>query len=250
MHIPSTQPGPLGQPHRAVRAVSARTRLLASAIAVTGLAAGGASAVAFVQNAQAAPVAPFLKSGTNGFPAPSEGAAVVINEGGGGKGALLSSMSGAANQAGYGLVGLKGGSGAPTTFGGLTDVETQYALTQGTCVGGAPRWAFDLSNPSKPSQTASLLVYFGTQPYGGCGGGGAQQEPNIFTASNTAWWVNGSNTPETTGQVQATYGTWHLIDVEVIVDAGWGQAGQLNAHIQQVLVQKLKVNSVKLFPLP
>src|SRR5579872_4042493 len=97
-------------------------------------------------------------------------------------------------------------------------------MTQGTCVGGAPRWAFDLTNPANSKQTASLLVYFGTQPYGGCSGGGAQQEPNLFTRSSTAWWVNNSNTSQTTAQVESAYGTWKLTAVEVIVDAGWAQA--------------------------
>jgi hypothetical protein len=228
--------------------VSIRTRVLISAIAATALVAGGVGASAFgVDNSSGGP---FLKSGTNGFPSPNAGAAVVVNEGHDGKGALLTSISGGTNQAGFGLVGLKGGQGAPSTFGGLTDVETQYDLTQGTCVGGAPRWAFDLRNPTNSSQTASILVYFGTQPFGGCSGG-AQQEPNVFSpSSNTTWFVNNSNTPQTTSQVEATYGSWILIDLEAIVDAGWAQGTQLNPNIQQVLLQKFKVNSKTFFPLP
>ena len=62
--------------------------------------------------------------------------------------------------------------------------------------------------------------------------------------------MNGSNTPQTTGQVETTYSSWHRIDVEVIADGGWSEGSKLNAQLQQVLVQKLKVNAARLFPLP
>jgi hypothetical protein len=39
-------------------------------------------------------------------------------------------------------------------------------------------------------------------------------------------------------------------DVEVVVDAGWDQGTQLNPNIQQVLLQKLKINDNTYFPLP
>jgi hypothetical protein len=193
--------------------------------------------------------APFYKHGTNGFSAPSNGAAMTVNEGLGSNGALLTSTSGAPSQAGFGLVGVRGGDGTAKTFGELNDVQTQFNVTQGTCAGGAPRWAIDVANPSNPSETQSLLVNFDNnhQPFGGCEAG-AQQETNIINNPTTAWFVGNANVPSTYAAVLATYGSWKLQDVEVILDAGWAQGSQLNPNIQQVLLQNLKVNSATYFP--
>jgi hypothetical protein len=214
--------------------------------AVVGMVTAGGVAGAFASGGSPNPSGPFFKSGTNGFPAPSNGAAKSTDEGLGGTGALLTSLSGAPNQAGYGLVGVH----FPGTFSQLSDVETQFNVTQGTCGGGAPRWAIDLKNPSNPSQTQFLLVYFDNthQPYGGCNAG-AQRENNIINGSDE-WWVDNQNTPESYNQVNATYGSWNVQDVEVIADAGWAQGSQLNPNIQQVLLQNLKINNNSYFPLP
>ncbi len=221
------------------------------------VAAGTALVVAGVTmvGASAAPPpkgpGPMFKSGDNGFSAPSNGAAKMVDEGLGGQGGLLTSVSGGPNQAGYGLVSVPGGPATAKTFGDLTDVETQFNLTQGTCSGGAPRWIIDLTDPSNPKNTQFLQVYFDNshQPFGGCNPG-TQQETNIINSPTTGWFVGNSNTPETYTQVKATYGSWKLNDVQVVVDAGWAQGSQLNPNIQQVLLQKLKVNNATYFPLP
>jgi len=224
------------RPRHAVIAASALAAILGASLSVA--LAGG-------------PPPTFFMSGTNGFKAPSKGAAVTVAEGLGGTGALLTSISGAPDEAGYGLVGVKGGGAIGKTFGELKDVETQFNVTQGTCVGGAPRWEIDLANPSNPKQKQFLLVYFDNkhQPYGGCGAG-AQQESNIINNSSTGWFVGYANSASTYGEVLASYGSWTLQDVEVIVDAGWAQGSQLNPNIQQVLLQNLKINSATYFPLP
>jgi len=224
-----------------------------AAAAIAGAVALGLGAVG-VASAAGGPTAsgPFFKSGTNGFPAPSKGAAKQVDEGAGGQGALLTSISGATNEAGYGLVGVHFDGG---TFSQLSDVETQFNVTQGTCVGGAPRWAIDLKDPHS-SNTQFLLVYFDNgpthQPFGGCNAG-AQQETNIIGNASPAsegWFIDNANAPTTYSAVLATYGTWKVQDVEVIVDAGWAQGSQLNPNIQQVLLQKMKVNNKTYFPLP
>jgi hypothetical protein len=222
-------------------------RHLAISAAAIGMVAAGGIGWAFAANGEDGPT-PFLQHGTNGFPSPNNGAAVNIDEGLGGKGALLTSISGAPNEAGYGLVGVRPGG----TFSSLSDVETQFNVTQGTCVGGAPRWVIDLKNPSN-GQTQFLQVYFdsnaGHQPFGGCNAG-AQQETNIINNPTTGWQVDQQNAFEPYALINATYGSWKVQDVEVVVDAGWDQGTQLNPNIQQVLLQKLKINDNTYFPLP
>ena len=225
-----------------------RSRKVPISIATATLAVliGGGVGVAAASGTPT-PSGPFFQSGTNGFPSPNNGAAKAVDEGLGGQGALLTSISGGVNQAGYGLVGVH----FPGTFSQLTDVETQFNVTQGTCVGGAPRWVIDVQNPTSHA-TAHFWVYFDNshQPYGGCSAG-AQQETNIIGSnSDTGWWVNNSNTGETYDQVNTTYGTWKVMDVDVVVDAGWAQGSQLNPAIQQVLLQKMKINNVDYFKLP
>lgn len=179
------------------------------ALVVVG-AAAAVLAGTLTQASAAGPPGAFLKQGNNGFPAPNDGAAKKVDEGVNGNGALLTSISGGTNQAG--LVGVPGGDG--TAFGALTDVSTQFNVTQGTCTGGAPRWEIDLINPSNPKDTQFLLVYFDNShgAFGGCNAG-TQQETNITNNPTTGWFVGNSSTPETYSQVNATYGNWKLKDV-------------------------------------
>lgn len=221
--------------------------------AVIGGAAATAAAIALPGAFAAGPPAPFFGHGTNGNPPPNNGSAIQVNEGLGGRGALLTSVSsGDPTQAGYGLVGVKGGDGTAKTFGQLTDVETEFNVTQGTCSGGAPRWVIHVSNPSNPKQTHALLVYFNNdqQPYGGCNAG-TQQETNIINNPLTGWWDGYSaNSPSTYSQMQDKYGTWTLQNVEVVVDGAESQSRQLHPNVQQVLLQNLKVNSARYFRIP
>jgi hypothetical protein len=224
---------------------SKRAAVAIAAIAMLGTGVGIAAAAG-----PPMPSGPFFDSGTNGFPAGNKGAAKQVDEGSGGQGALLTSISGGTNQAGFGLVGVH----FPGTFSQLTDVETQFNVTQGTCVGGSPRWSFDLQNPNNDKDTQFLLVNFDTQhePFGGCNAG-AQQEANIIGNTSPAaagWQVDNQNGFSTYAQVNAQYGTWKVQDVEVIVDAGWAQGTQLNPNIQQVLLQNMQINSKTYFPLP
>ena len=225
-----------------------RGRHIAAAAAAAVLLAGGASATfTATEAAMPTPSGPFLQSGTNGFPAPNNGAAKNVDEGLGGQAALLTSISGGTNQAGYGLVGVH----FPGTFSQLSDVETQFEMTQGKCGGGAPRWVIHLQNPTTHS-TAHFWVYFdnNNQPYGGCSAG-AEQETNIIgTNSDDGWYVNNANSGESYARVESTYGSWNVQDIEVVLDSGWAQAGELNPAIQQMLVQNLKVNNKSYFPLP
>lgn len=217
--------------------------------AIVGGAAATAVAFALPGAFAAGAPAPFFQHGNNGFPAPSNADARQVDEGLGGQGALLTSISGGTNQAGGAVVGVNGGDGTAKTFGALNDVETDFNVTQGTCVGGAPRWVVNLVNPST-KKTQFLIVYFDNDhaPYGGCAPG-TQHESNIMSSSS-GWFVGNANGPTPYNEVQSTYGSWTLKNVEVIVDAGWAQGSQLHPNVQQVLLQNLKVNNASYFKLP
>jgi len=213
--------------------------------AIIGGTAATAAAIALPGALAAGPPAPFFEHGTNGV-AGSDGAAKQIDEGAGGQGALLTSVG-----SGYGNVGVNGGDGTAKTFGALTDVETEFNVTQGTCVGGSPRWVFHVSNPSNPKDTHYFWVYFDNThaPSGGCDAG-TQQDGNLIGGTTPQWYVDGSNTAETYGDVNSQYGSYVLKNIEVEADSGWAQDNTLHAHVLQVLLQNLKVNNASYFKLP
>ncbi len=191
--------------------------------------------------ASAAPGAkPHLSHGTNGV-AGSSGSAKKINEGNGGVGALLTS-----DNDGYGLINVPEPVG--TTLSELTALNTGYEVTEGTCSGGAPRFAVVVLPPGAKKADAQVLwVYFGTQPYGGCS---AQQGLSTEDATQDDWWLAPGNNFESYAQALSTMGTDRLVAVQVAVDAGWDQS----PDVQQVLIQNLTVgiNGVNstFYPLP
>ena len=50
--------------------------------------------------------------------------------------------------------------------------------------------------------------------------------------------------------MESPYENWRIDDIEMVVDAGWAQGGQLNPDSQQVLFQTTNINSVGRLPLP
>lgn len=190
------------------------------------------------------PGGPQFGSGDNGA-AGSSGSAQQVNQGHGGKAAELTSVG-----YGYGLVSVSFPKKA--TFSQLTNLATDYTLTQGVCSGGSPRFQVDLLPPGDKNlgDAISFYVYFGTQPYGGCPTGGPQSQPNVASATSTAgWWLvtsSVSNAPETYSAAEAQYGSYQLLDAQIAVDGGWAQTG----NTQQVLVNNWMVDNKTYFPAP
>ena len=214
--------------------------LLAAAVAVAAVLAASATAGA----AGGGPSGPFFGSGDNGVPGAS-GSAMQVTYNGAHVGQLTSTGDG------YGIADVNFPSGS--TFSGLTSLSTDYVLTQGTCVGGAPRYQIDLLSPDMTTGI-SLFLYFGTPPFGGCGAG-MQSEANVIGGSVPEWQVFGggfnSNIFYTYSQVQSMFGNWSLEDAQIAVDGGWDQTGgSATSGTQQVLVMNWNVNGTVFFPYP
>ena len=190
------------------------------------------------------PGGPQFASGNNGVKG-SSGSARTINQGNGGQGAQLTSVN-----YGFGLVSVPFPKTA--TFSQLTNLSTNYTMTQGICSGGSPRFQVDLLPPGdkKLKDAISFYVYFGTQPYGGCSSGGPQNQPNVASdTSAAAWWLvtsaGVSNSAETYSVAEAQYGNYQLLDVQIAADGGWANGGT-----QQVAVNDWNVNTTSYFPSP
>jgi hypothetical protein len=177
------------------------------------------------------PSAPQFASGNNGDPG-SSGSAMQVTVGSAHVAQLTS------NHYGYGLVSV--GFPAGSTFSQLTNLSTQFTMTQGVCSGGAPRYQIDLSGGDY------LYLDFGTPPYGGCPSGGPQTEANVIGGTIPQWQVDGSNTFYTYSQVESMIGTSQLLDVQIAVDGGWAQTGDT----QQVQVENWNVDGTIFFPYP
>jgi len=208
------------------------------------LAIGAAAAVLFLSVGATSAFAgatesAHLSHGTNGQPN-SSGAAKKVRESGGGLGAMLTSVND-----GYGLISVN--LPATTTLSQLTALSTGYEVTEGTCSGGAPRFSVVVlpAGDHRLKDAQSLLVYFGTQPYGGCN---AQQGLSTEDATQGDWWSG--NSYESYSAALASAGTDRLVAVQVAVDAGWNQT----PDVQQVLIQNLTVgisgSNTTFFPLP
>jgi hypothetical protein len=165
-----------------------------------------------------------LSSGTNNEPSSSGSATKVMRRDGGG--ALLTS-----NNYGYGSIAIHIPS--PVTVNALTALNTDFEVNEGTCSGGSPRFAVVVRPPGAhgAANDQTLLVYFGTQPYGGC----TSQTPQTMDATQSTWWTGYGQ--KTFAQTLSLYSGWRLIAVEVDVDGGWDQS----PDVQQVLIQNLTV---------
>lgn len=208
---------------------------VAASVASTVLLTAGLAAPAAFAATGAPSGPPTLSSGTNDQycatpPVPNAGSAITVNPG---NKAQLTSV-----YCGYGVASVSFTAG--TTLSQLTTLSTNYTMTQGTCGGGAPRFEVDMG------ATDYAWVYFGTQPYGGCSANMLSSMNAVSNGISTAsWFVDGSNTPETYAQVEATYGSEALADVQIIEDAGWSQ-GSPN-YAQQALIQNWNVNGTVFF---
>lgn len=216
-------------------------------IAALVLAAMGGGAQAAIADPPANPTPPTLFSGNNGDPA-SSGSAVKVSEGQGGQAAVLTS-----NNFGFAVASAKF-PGHQTTFAELTNLSTDYELTQGTCAGGSPRFQVDLLPPGDQNlnDAVSLYVYIG--PGAGANAdpcpaadGTLQNQPNVASDSQpNLWYVGAANTGAPYSAVEAAYGNYQLLDVQIAVDGGWSQAG----NTQQGLIQDWQVNGRTFYPSP
>jgi hypothetical protein len=205
--------------------------IVGASVASTVLLTAGLAAPAAFANTGAPPGPPQFFSGVNpGCPdaVTSSGNATTVNP----NAAQLTSVC-------YGYGGVNVNFPAATTFSQLTDLSTNYTMTQGTCGGGAPRFEVDLTDGD------FFTVYFGTPPYGGCLANTFSSTSAVSNGiSSAGWFVDYSNTPETYAQVEATYGSQALADVQIIEDAGWSQPPN---YAQQVLIQNWNVNGTSFF---
>lgn len=129
------------------------------------------------------------------------------------------------------------------TFDDITNLSADYVFTDGDCAGGSLRWTITLRNPD--DTTRQVHVYYG-YPNGdgpdgqGCSGAQSSSGANLITTGATA---NRFEMPDTGAPVYKPYtdvqlvvGSLDVVRVSLIVDSGWGSAGDQVLNVSNVTV--------------
>lgn len=130
------------------------------------------------------------------------------------------------------------------TFNDITNLSADYAFTDGDCAGGSLRWAITLRNPD--DSTRQVNVYYGTPngdvPEGqSCSGTKSGSGDNLITDDSVT--ANRFELPGTGAPVYRPYSDVQpvvrgldVVRVSLIVDSGWGSAGDQVLDVSNVTV--------------
>ena len=156
----------------------------------------------------------------------------------------------------YGYGGVSVSFPATTTFSQLTTLSTSYNMTQGTCVGGAPRFQLDLADAGG-MYIGTLVAYIGPgaslngDPCPAANNAWATQ-PNVATSADPAtmrWDFQActgtcpgdtppANNRQSWAVEQTALGGFRMTDAQIVVDAGWATT----PASQQMTIENWNVN--------
>jgi hypothetical protein len=130
----------------------------------------------------------------------------------------------------------------PFTFADMTQLQTDYELSWGTCKGGSPRWSIAVLPPGTPvtdqtkKSARNIWVYFGSMPASGTnarpeadgsevntgnyiGTGGPADTPARYDSSQ-----GGGSYGQTYTTTLAQSGQYEVVGISLNVDGGWAQS--------------------------
>jgi hypothetical protein len=135
-------------------------------------------------------------------------------------------------------------------FSDLTQLQTDYQMTQSTCHTGSPRFQINVLAPgdTNPADTKNIFVYFGSVPTSG-----VDACPEATSEVNTGNYIGTAGPGDVPGRYDtsqllagtqistytatlALFGTWQVTGIQVVVDGG--SAGVP----QQALIDRLQVD--------
>lgn len=126
------------------------------------------------------------------------------------------------------------------TFADLEKLSTDYKLTAGDCGGGSPRFQINVLDPAT-QQVRNIFVYLGPAPnYTGCTPNVWQNTGDLLEAGRTIDTSQlGGTFYDTYEHALATYGSYEVVGLQLVTDAGWSQSG----GVQTVVVDNIMVNN-------
>ncbi|HKS29867.1 MAG TPA: hypothetical protein VJS44_18735 [Pyrinomonadaceae bacterium] len=141
------------------------------------------------------------------------------------------------NDPGYGGIDL----GIPTgiTFADLEKLSTDFNLTEGDCGGGSPRFQINVLIPNTTT-VKNIFVYLGTPPnYNLCTPGWQSSGDLLETGKTVDTSQLGGNFYDPYDSAVAAYGSYEVVGLQLVTDAGWSQVG----GVQTSLVDNIMVNN-------
>lgn len=130
-----------------------------------------------------------------------------------------------------------------TTFADLTELSTEYNVTDDGCAGGSPRYQVNLDDDGDGMTDGNVFIYLGPSPsFSGCPLNTWQDSGNLIGNNDacrydTAQLIAGTQCNTYAGTL-AALGDAEVTGIQLVVDAGWAfPDGE-----QTVLVRNAQVN--------
>lgn len=152
----------------------------------------------------------------------------------------------------------------PFTFADMTQLQTDYEMSWGSCSGGSPRWQINVLPPGTPvndqtkKQAQNIFVYLGSMPASGTnacpeadgsetntgnyiGSGGPGDVPARYDDSQAGGPYAGTYTT-----TLAQFGDYEVVGIQLVVDGGWAQSQSQNE--QEAIFDQVDVNGTTSYP--
>ncbi|HBB95774.1 MAG TPA: hypothetical protein DC054_10320, partial [Blastocatellia bacterium] len=115
------------------------------------------------------------------------------------------------------------------------NLSTDYKFTAGTCGAGSPRFQVNVTTPSGPK---NIFVYIGPPPnYNPCAPGIWSNTGNLAAPTNLVDSSQlGGTFYDPYAHVQATYGSYPVTGIQVVVDSFYAVGGTQTALIDNVVI--------------
>lgn len=127
---------------------------------------------------------------------------------------------------------------AGLTVADLNNLSTDYRFSAGSCGLGSPRFQVNVLDPTT-NTVKNIFIYIGPPPnYTGCPQNVWLNTGNLAAPTNLvdATQIGGAFY-EPYALVQATYGSYQVVGIQVVVDAGYSQlGGAQTVHVDNVMI--------------
>jgi hypothetical protein len=153
----------------------------------------------------------------------------------------------------------------PFTFADMTQLQTDYEMSWGTCIGGSPRWSIAVLPAGTPvtAQTKknakNIWVYFGSMPASGTNACPEADGSEVNTGNyigttgpgDTPARYDSSQLPlGSYGQTYSTtltvFGTYEVVGISLNIDGGWAQSQ--SDFEQEGIFDQVQVNGTTSYP--